>query len=305
MAKEYTIEDYARLFKDLDKAGEKTSRVKLSLSNGNPVVISMKCPKSFMRESKPYWTPTDTDEYGEHGRHAMTVVGYDNDRYGGAFEIQNSWSQAWNEDGYIWVRYEDFNTYVYGAIELAKLPDPEPEIPLFAGGMSIYRSNDNSDLTAQWNQDIQAYEVGQTITEGDELRFYLENQQPAYVYLLGSGSVNTRVAQLFPFPGESALLNYQQNVVPVPNEDTLLIADGTIGEDYLMMLFSREALDIEAMVEALNTYTGSLSERVGSYLGARLINPTSINNDPNSINFETYEDDPSKVMTLMIAFDHK
>ena len=93
IAADYKISDYVRLFNDSNNRDFKTDRVKLSLSNGNPVVISMKCPKSFQRMKGVLWEPSENDEYGTHGNHAMTVVGYDNEQFGGAFEIQNSWGQ--------------------------------------------------------------------------------------------------------------------------------------------------------------------------------------------------------------------
>ena len=34
------------------------------------------------------------------GGHAMVVVGYDDDKYGGAFEILNSWGTYWGNKGF-------------------------------------------------------------------------------------------------------------------------------------------------------------------------------------------------------------
>ena len=304
IATNYKIQDYTRLFLSREEVNNKTARVKLSLFNNNPVVISMKCPKSFHREKKPYWTPTETDEYGEHGRHAMTVVGYDDDQFGGSFEIQNSWGDSWNEDGYIWVRYEDFDTYVYAAIELAQLPVPEPKTPLFKGGLSVYSITANADLTARWDENISGYQVEQDVTQGDRLRFYLNNDQPAYVYLLGTGSVDRTVSQLFPFPGESALLNYKENVVPIPNEDAFLEADATVGTDYLYLLFSREAIDMRQLTRVLNQDDRPLEMRLGDYFGEQLISPSDIQQDDNQIQFETFETQTDRVLALKVAFRH-
>jgi C1A family cysteine protease len=40
--------------------------------------------------------------------HAICIIGYDDKRYGGAFEIVNSWGSDWGNGGYLWIKYNDF-----------------------------------------------------------------------------------------------------------------------------------------------------------------------------------------------------
>ena len=47
--------------------------------------------------------PLDPD-----GAHAMCIVGYDDYKYGGAFEILNSYSAQFGDEGYVWISYDDF-----------------------------------------------------------------------------------------------------------------------------------------------------------------------------------------------------
>ena len=56
--------------------------------------------------------------HAKHGRHAMCTIGYDDKKFGGAFEIQNSWGTRYGKGGFIWIRYKDFGEFVYNAIEL-------------------------------------------------------------------------------------------------------------------------------------------------------------------------------------------
>ena len=58
--------------------------------------------------SSGYWSPTYTP--GD-GNHAMTVVGYDDYKFGGAFRIVNSWGYDWGDGGYAWIPYNDFKKY--------------------------------------------------------------------------------------------------------------------------------------------------------------------------------------------------
>ena len=46
--------------------------------------------------------PSEKDE-----GHGMCIVGFDDTKFGGAFEIVNSWGDDWANGGYIWIRYDD------------------------------------------------------------------------------------------------------------------------------------------------------------------------------------------------------
>ena len=38
----------------------------------------------------------------------MVLIGYDDEKYGGSFQIVNSWGEDWGVNGKIWVKYKDF-----------------------------------------------------------------------------------------------------------------------------------------------------------------------------------------------------
>ena len=56
------------------------------------------------------------------GGHAMCVIGYDDRKFGGAFQIMNSGTPQWGKDGVAWVRYGDFKNYVKEAYGVDPLP---------------------------------------------------------------------------------------------------------------------------------------------------------------------------------------
>lgn len=83
-----------------------------------PVIIGM----SFVKSMWPYnsenlngvksdglWNPSDIEQ--PSGGHALCVIGYDDDKYGGAFRIVNSWGVEYGDKGYFWVKYADFKKY--------------------------------------------------------------------------------------------------------------------------------------------------------------------------------------------------
>ena len=128
-AKNFRIENYYRLwdydeFMLSDIIGAKSERVnsaKQVLAKGHPVLIGAFVPESFLIAlGKDKWTPTYSERQNskDHPGHAMTLIGYDDNKYDGAFLFMNSWGSEWGNDGYIWVTYEDFDRFVHTAFYL-------------------------------------------------------------------------------------------------------------------------------------------------------------------------------------------
>ena len=64
-------------------------------------------------DSNGLWRPSEIE--GILGGHAMTVVGYNDYRYGGAFRVVNSWGRDYGDNGFIWIKYADFLKYAVEA----------------------------------------------------------------------------------------------------------------------------------------------------------------------------------------------
>lgn len=114
-AQENKIKDYYALFHTEDSPKEKIYKTKKTIADGNPVVIGLSIKRNFAKLTSKYWDPSQGDT-SPWGGHAMTVVGYDDAR--NAFELMNSWGSDWGNEGYIWIKYEDFGenclySYVY------------------------------------------------------------------------------------------------------------------------------------------------------------------------------------------------
>jgi len=81
--------------------------------HGNPVLIGMDISNAF-QSAKVVYEPDSISL----GGHAMTIIGYDDDKYDGAFEVINSWGEDWGNEGYMWIRYKDFAESVRYGFEL-------------------------------------------------------------------------------------------------------------------------------------------------------------------------------------------
>jgi hypothetical protein len=80
------------------------SGIKAQLANKRPVVAGITVYSSLQRlkGADPVY---NTIVGNSLGGHAVTIVGYDDNRYGGAFKIINSWGTAFGDKGYFWLPY--------------------------------------------------------------------------------------------------------------------------------------------------------------------------------------------------------
>lgn len=325
-ASKYRIEEFTKLWgSDMYSNSLKIQRTKTSLSEGNPVVISMICPDSFDRPSTyGVWNPTESPNSStngrQHGRHAMCVVGYDNDKFGGAFEVQNSWGANWGNSGYVWIRYDDFARFTYQAFELVQFSPPEPEEPLLAGSLRLFDMDDQIDLkvelaakTRNWNvfgpeeptEGEYTYKVVPRLLSQSKMRMFLKSEQPAFVYMLGTGSVDKSINKLFPVDQISPALNYSSSEIALPSEEHYFQMDNQAGKDYILIFFSKERLDIDEIKRKLSNSTGPISARLKNTIQADLINHQYITFDQNEIKFEVKQNSSGKkAFAMIVQFEH-
>jgi hypothetical protein len=130
-AQAFRTKGYNRLSLDHDKYRVNMEAVKQNLAQGAPVVIGMMVGGTFMNamRGKDVWNPNRTD-YGQRGfgGHAMCVIGYDDNKAGGSFEIMNSWGESWGDDGYCWVKYGDFEKFVREAYGLYPMGNAKTQV---------------------------------------------------------------------------------------------------------------------------------------------------------------------------------
>ncbi|MDC6350495.1 C1 family peptidase [Zeaxanthinibacter sp. PT1] len=276
-AQENRLRDYVRLFQ-MDESDEvKLESVKRSLTNGNPVIIGFKVENSFYSASNVF----EPDSLGITGGHAMCVVGYDDEKYGGAFEIVNSWGNEWGNDGFIWVRYPDFINYTPYAYEMIPPVAPEKkETKKLAGKLDLRLRDgttmDVDKLSGDYGesvlgfQDVVADSIPQSIgdyrTEGifpinTRYRMYANVSTPSYVYVIGADKDTVNL--LFPNKKNiSPFISEENTSVVVPKENYYFRLNKMVPSDYTIVIFSLEQIDIDAAIEKLQNLQGTLTDRL-------------------------------------------
>jgi C1A family cysteine protease len=247
-ASEYRIKNYMRLF-DYDSPARHAS-VKKVLAGGNPVVIGIGVPNSFKKvKGTEIWQLKEpfNSQQADEG-HALTVVGYDDEKYGGAFELMNSWGTNWGSSGFVWVSYKDFEQICFQAYTMQAEDNDFFE---WKGGLNIELSN-GEKMPFVFNGQI--FESKEAYFEGTRFKFNIKNYQPTYVYIFGT-DISKKIYNYFPnTKNESAYLSSKNQNPTIPFSNQYIEMDNTKGIDKYCILFSQEKLPIEAIIEELKLW---------------------------------------------------
>jgi len=90
------------------------TKIKSALSAKIPLVIGVKCfsGDSWQNAVLDHGVWSGYYSGTVNGGHAMCVIGYDDNKSGGSFEVMNSWGEDWGDKGFFWIKYADFPIHV-------------------------------------------------------------------------------------------------------------------------------------------------------------------------------------------------
>jgi hypothetical protein len=308
----YPIGDYAALYNSHRQLREgdpiRTTMVKTAILEGRPVVVGMKYPQSFNDALfNDVWKPTEdantiNQALNEKGGHAICVVGYDDNRDGGAFEILNSWGTNWGRAGFIWIPYTVFNKFAFEAYELIENM-ANYETLEFSGAVQIQLYNSNQSMPVRFNGEY--YQTINSYPSGTEFRYILSNGKEAYVYAFAGDSGSNVTTRIFPPEGVSPALNYKENIVAFPGEYTWMRLDERVGTDYLVVLHAKETLDIDGIRRRFETASGTFLARVTAAVGSNFIPVKEARYESGEMRFSVQSKNPKAVFGLLLAIDHR
>ncbi len=298
-AKKFKIQNYKRIFDS--SAPDKVTLAKKSLAENKPIIIGMQCcTESFLNaKGKTFWELQPSDNPNPNGGHALTVIGYDDEKFGGAFELMNSWGTTWGKEGFIWFSYDDFERYCFEAYEMTA---GVTEMNQLAGEVHLNLSAGEEMKT--YYKGRGTYETVNPYHSGTLFRMYISNEAPAYVYAFGS-DLSKQNYKVFPHhDGISAYLGYKANNIAIPNEDYFVQLDNRVGTDYFCVLYSAERLNLDQIFLKMEQAEGDFRERLDQALGSKLVTAQEVSYDINGqISFKGISRTRS-VVPLIISINH-
>ena len=301
LAAESKITDYVRLFKADDDDNTKLQAVKRSLAEGLPVVIGMHCPSSF-QFAEEFWQPREQRDDSKEG-HALCLIGYDDEKYGGSFEAINSWGKGWGNDGFIWIRYQDFLEFVPAAYEIFIIGQDQASAAGFSGEISI-QLLDGKNMNIILTDVPSYYKTTTPYPSGTSFRIYIKNNQTAYVYVMGT-DLTGQIFTLFPYAEDvSAILNYKGTSIALPSETKFIRMDRTPGKDFLVILYSKEELEPDKIKARLEKTEGRIDERIEKVLKKMLVDNSNIKWSADKIKFEG-EGHGQTIVPVYVEIEHQ
>ncbi len=276
-ARNFNIHGYNRLTSSERPDGVDMLAIKQNIAKGGPVVIGMLVGGSFMQEmmGAALWTPSDYDYKKQgFGGHCMCLVGYDDNKYGGSFQIYNSWGPEWGQNGIAWVRYDDFNHFcveAYGIDPLASKQSSAQQNILQAQ-VSLINIKPNVKGTARYGSSISLSGAGSifessTVNINNEFKIEVKNSNPCYTYVIGEETDKTTY-RLFPYTDKhSAYCGITgSRIFP---QDFSMYPDKVGSKDYMAVIVTKNPLDINALTSKMDRQSGSFYQKIKTGLSSR------------------------------------
>ncbi len=203
---------YYKTFERTDEEEAKLKRLKTKLVMDKPVIIAMHTPYSF-QNAKESWQPTEVFNE-ELPLQCMIVVGYDDKKNGGSFQVLNSWGSDWGDDGYTWIPYKEFQFVRYGYSLETKYSGDEP---LSYTGNFILELSDSTQITLEAGKQKGTF---YPLVMHDNFGFRIKGKSNKPIYIkCYYKSLNGEVAQVYPTSSwRSALLEHTFRDFSLPDE---------------------------------------------------------------------------------------
>lgn len=219
MADKNKIDGYIKLFNPFDTQPLKTQAIKKALHNNHPVVIGMITPPSLSLADQ-FWQPRERPDT-TFAAQALCVVGYDDQKFGGAFEVVNQWGKSWGENGFTWIRYVDmaqFMRYGFELINSSKcIPLPKATVVLYGDDGKVI---DQLAIANNKHQIKKPLKIGTrfrvTIRANSGMFTYFVIKERDATLLFPTNQVHPYITQSLTLPGNDSY--YQLEGVPQINE---------------------------------------------------------------------------------------
>lgn len=255
------IRGFQRLTDDNQSRVHEMLSIKQNLSKGSPVIIGMMVGGSFMQNmrGKDVWIPTNSD-YNQRGfgGHAMCVIGYDDYKEGGSFQIMNSWGEDWGKKGIAWVRYTDFKEFNVESYGLYPMGDASKvKVNSFEGSFGLELNEGKKTIGLQRVNDIYFETLGK-VNAGDKFKVEFTNNIECYTYIF-SEMLDGASKVLFPYTKKHSPYCGITGTRLFPR-DYSMESDGKGATDKIAVLVTKKPIDYDKVNAQISSSNGSTYE---------------------------------------------
>lgn len=299
----YTMPGYVRLTKgDANGVGQEAIdlvAIKQNIAQGAPVVIGMMVGGSFMQNmmGKSVWNPTQQDlNMQGFGGHCMCVIGYDDFKEGGAFQIMNSWGPEWGENGVAWVPYNVFDRFVveaYGVYPMGSVDKPLGNTLKASFGLVM---NDGAKAIPLKQTGEYTFQTVSAIRKGTRFKIQVTNSHECYTYVFALDA-NKQSEVLFPYTEKHSPYCGITGTRLFPKDYSMEV-DQTGAQDEMAIVLTKKPLDYKAINASINNQSGTFDQKLQKALSANKI-PRLQFTSGDVIGFSTNLQDNEAVIMVM------
>jgi len=308
-AKNYLIKAYSSLTNTFGRITKNEAiAIKKSIAEKKPVIFSVKYFGSLDSVGNDgVWKINPGEESTLN--HAICIVGYDDNKLNGAFEVMNSWDTTWGNKGFFWISYDQIMRYGSYALEMMDKEVYDPgatrgfKPPQLKGSLDFVLTNDFGNDVAPMpvtltkidaqgiisNDDTKAifsdYRLSENYPGGTKFKIKFTTNAPAFVYIFSIDD-NKVVSTLFPYADNvSPAVNSGDATIYLPSEAKhyTLNADG--GRDRICVLYSKTPIDFNNLKNKITNAPTSFYETIMATYKNQLIPLKNIIFNGNQISF--------------------
>jgi hypothetical protein len=302
---QFRMRGYNRLSDDAAQYTNNIDGIKQNLAQGAPVVIGMDVTQSFTNDmmGRDVWQPTQEDYggYNSLGGHCMCLIGYDDNRYGGAFQVMNSWSPRWGKNGIGWIKYKDFqhfNKEAYGVYPMAKKGDAANKA--FAAQVALVNVSTKQYIPLNVSSG-NLFKTGSPVTKGTKFKIEFKNSEECYTYVFGQESDGTSYT-LFPYTKKHSPFCGITGYRIFPRKESLQ-ADAVGNKDFFVVIVSKTALDFNALNAKISgSRQATYQAKVNEALAAMAIRDVQFAAQNGAISFQSATKD-NQAVAMVIEVD--
>lgn len=268
--RQFRIKGYNRLTVGASDYKPDILAIKQNLAQGAPVVIGMMVGGTFMSRmlGQDMWTPTQSDySMRGYGGHAMCIMGYDDNREGGSFQLMNSWSEDWGNRGTAWVRYKDIEFFTKEAYGLHPMGSTDQatanKMQVQFGILNVA----NQSTLALTQKDEMTFKTVTPVKKKERFKILIENSIECYVYVFGQETDGSSYV-LFPYSEKHSAYCGITGTRLFPKEESL-VPDEIGNKDFIAIVVSKKELDYKSINSAITSsrqqgYAGKLKDALKS-----------------------------------------
>jgi Domain of unknown function (DUF4384)/Papain family cysteine protease len=324
------ILDYINVFGLLDASVNKVLATKKALAEMTPVVIGIQTTPSlddlgfwgnlwhhivqfFGGGNKDFglWKPEKSNYL--RGGHAVCVVGYDDHKFGGAFQAVNSRGKYWGDAGFFWIRYTDYPNHAKYAYQAFVASKNDTATTVLSGTVTMEFSSFNKQqipFQRYQNPDDSANLVAYTLLDplptNTQYRLSTYLDKTAYLYIINATEPQFEVQQIYPIADTVSTLIGPRTKIMLPAEESRLSYRLTppTGQEYVLFFFSETPIDIHQYVKTIAGSSGSVVQRVRSAFGDKLVPYHQIKYNDNKMGFTLKGQHNGHIVPLVLTFRH-